>query len=129
MKGLILLLLFSIVGCATAPDKIDRQRQVAPVRKALKDYNNCLNENLKSCLKPKTEPKKIAETVAIKCEPRLNDYKSAVREVYAGGLDPKMEGYDALLLTKPETHANRIREKGKRATITRLLNARKSPAN
>lgn len=132
MKGLFLslpLLLLSISGCATAPDTIDRKKQVEPVRIALRGYNGCLHENLKSCLKPEAEPKKIAETVALKCEPRLNDYKMAVREVYAEGLNPQMEDYDDLLLTKPETHANRIREKGKRATITRVLNARKSPAN
>lgn len=128
-KGLILLVMISVSGCATAPVKIDRKSQLAQVRKAYTDYNNCLKQDLKSYLKPKAVPKKIADAVAIKCEPRLVDYKLAVREFYAEGLNPKMEGYEDLLLTKPESHANRIREKGKRATVTRLLNARKASVN
>ena len=128
-REMVLILMILVSGCATAPDKLDRKSQVAPVRKALREYNNCLSENLKSYLKPKADPKQIAEAVAVKCDPKLADYKSAVRKVYAEGLDPKTEGYDELLKTKPETHANRVREKGKTATIKRVLDARRSPAN
>ena len=128
-KGVMLLVVISVSGCVTAPVKIDRKSQLAPVRKAYSDYNDCLKQNLTSCLKPKAAPKKIADAVAIKCEPRLADYKSAVREFYAKGLDPKIEGYEDLLQTKPESHASRVREKGKRVTVTRLLNARKASVN
>lgn len=123
-KGLILLIVISVSGCATAPVKVDRKSQLAPVRKAYSDYNDCLKQNLTSYPKPKAAPKKIAHAVANKCEPRLADYKLAVREFYAKGLNPEMEGYEDLLRTKPESHANRIREKGKRATITRVLDER-----
>jgi len=128
-KGLILFVVISVSGCAAAPVKIDRKSKLAPVRKAYTGYNDCLKQNLKAYLKPKAVPKKIADAVAIKCEPRLVDYKLAVREFYAKGLDPKMEGYEDLLRTKPESHAGRVREKGKRATITRVREVRKASVN
>lgn len=125
-RGIMLFAIVSVTGCAAVPAKPDPQIQLAPVRKAYGDYNECLRQNLKPFLKPKADPKKVADAVAIKCEPGVLEYKSAVKEVYAKGLDPKMGGYDDLLLTKPENHANRIREKGKKATMARVLNARKS---
>lgn len=125
-KGVVLLLMILVSGCSTLPRKTDKESLVIPVRKAFKSYNDCLRQALNSHWEPKAKPKTIADAVALKCEPSLEEYKSAVRAVYAEGLDPKMAGYHDVLASKPENHANRIREKGKSAVVARLLDARNS---
>jgi hypothetical protein len=136
-KHLALFLLALLCGCAaSAPkmdqkvdQKVDQKDELAPVREALRDYNDCLKLNVKPYLRMKTKPKAVADAVAVKCERKLSDYKFAVRDVFVEGLNPESDGYNKILISKPEAHADRIREKGKRATIARVQQARKPAAN
>ena len=130
-RNLALLLSILTGGCATGQPTVDQvesaPKQVitlAPIREALGNYHDCLRENVKAYLKAKAKPKQIANTVAGNCEPELTQYQLAVREVYAQTLNPAMAGYADMLVSKPEIHANRVREKGKLATVERVTAAR-----
>jgi len=123
---LALLLVLAVSGCATtAATKPAPKDELASIREALRNYHDCLKQKVEPYLKTKTKPKTIAEAVAKKCEPVLTDYKFAVREFYVEELDPKSEGYNKVVQSKPEIHAKRVRSKGESATIARVLEARK----
>jgi len=130
-RYLSLFLVLALCGCAsvtpkTAPPPKD---ELTSIREALRMYHDCLKQKVEPYLKTKAKPKTIAEAVAKKCEPALSDYKFAVREFYVEGLSPETEGYNKLLLSKPEIHAKRVRTKGESATIARVLEARKAAAH
>ena len=127
--NLALLSIVLVCGCATVAPQTDRKAELGPVREALRCYRDCLKQTVKPYFDIKTKAKVIADAAAIKCEPKLNDYKFAVREFFAEGLNPAIDGYNKILLSKPESHANRVRENGKRATIARVLEARKLMEN
>jgi len=123
-----LFLVLAVCGCTTvAPKSAPAPKdQLTSIRESLRIYHDCLKQKVEPYLKTKAKPKTIAEAVAKKCEPALNDYKFAVREFYVEGLSPETEGYNKLVLTKPEIHAKRVRTKGESATIARVLEARKA---
>jgi hypothetical protein len=128
--SLPLLLLLSLAGCASLPTQTSEPKtepgdNLASIRAALRGYHDCLKQKVEPYLKTKAKPKAVAEAVAKKCEPALNEYKFAVREFYVQGLSPQTEGYNKVLLAKPEAHAKRVRAKGESATIARVLEARK----
>jgi hypothetical protein len=126
-----LLIVLAVCGCATVAPKSapPPKDELASIREALRMYHDCLRQKVEPYLKTKSKPKAIAEAVAKKCEPTLDDYKFAVREFYVEGLSPQTEGYNRLLLSKPEIHAKRVRTKGESATIARVLEARKAAAH
>jgi hypothetical protein len=123
-----LLLVLAVCGCAAVTPKSAPvpKDELASIREALRMYHDCLRQKVEPYLKTKAKPKAIAQAVAKKCEPALEDYKFAVREFYVEGLSPETEGYNRVLLSKPEIHAKRVRTKGESATIARVLEARKA---
>jgi hypothetical protein len=130
----VLFLSMLICGCATGTQKTgqgsaqeeESATSLRPIREALHAYNGCLQQNVKPYLNSKAKPASIADTVAGSCEPQLAGYKTAVRNIYAKALNPNLKEYPVLVQTKPEKHADRVREKGKRATIAKVLSARES---
>ena len=122
---LALLISITVCGCAAGTPKVDQGPALGPVRDAHRIYAVCLKQQVKPYLETAAKPKDIAGTVAEKCEPKLSRYKVAVREVFATQLSPDSDGYAYLLMSKPEIHANRVREKGRQVTIARVLKARK----
>jgi hypothetical protein len=131
--NLALFLLISVCGCAASAPKTDQGTAqgiaLRSIRGTLNNYNDCLKQNVRPYLKMNAKTKDIADAVARECEPKLSDYKAEVRDFFAAGLDPKTNGYSRILVSKPESHANKIREKGRRATIARVLDARKLVVN
>jgi hypothetical protein len=130
---LSLFLVLALCGCAAVSPKTQTaplpKDELTSIREALRIYHDCLKQKVEPYLKTQAKPKTIAEAVAKKCEPALKDYKFAVREFYVEGLSPETEGYNKLLLSKPEIHAKRVRIKGESATIARVLEARKAAAH
>jgi hypothetical protein len=51
---------------------------------------------------------------------------TGVRDIYAKVYNSELKEYPDILKTKPEKHANRVRENGKRATIVRVMSAREN---
>jgi hypothetical protein len=127
--NITLLLVLTVSGCAAISPKTEPKdepkNELTSIRGALKKYHDCLKLQVEPYVKTKVKPKAVAEAVAKKCEPVLNEYKFAVREFYVEGLDPGTEGYNKTIQSKPEIHAKRVRIKGESATIARVLEARK----
>lgn len=135
---IVLFLSMLICGCAASTPKVNQgtvqeadQRinqsiSIKPVREALGAYYCCLQIKVKPYLNTKATPKSIADAVAKDCEPQLSDYKVGVRDIYAKVYNSELKEYPDILKTKPEKHASRVRENGKRATIVRVMSAREN---
>lgn len=89
-------------------------------------YSNCLNEEVKPLL-ASTEPAiDIADSVAHKCETILTQYRKDVSNyLFASTNEGSRTQYEVLMI-EPDRRVESLRDKGKRATISRVVDYRES---
>ena len=123
----ILISMISIVvlaGCATV--KPDTTNELNQVGQSVSTYGECLEREGSFLLRSSETPIDIAESVSYKCEIFLNEYRKSVVSFFTALTPAGSQSQYDLLMIEPDRRVMNLRDKGKRATISRVLDYRLS---
>lgn len=118
---LITLTVF-LTGCATP--RPDTTMELNEVSNKVSSYSKCLKSELHLFIDSAETPQDIADAVAHRCERKLSEYRTALSAFLIASTSPGSQTQYQLLMTEPDRRVEQIREKGRRATISRVIDYR-----
>lgn len=109
-------------SCSTVQTK---PQDISSVSHAASEYMTCIKSFVAERPWNQADPYFFADAATGSCEPYLVAYKIKVFEYYSSNLSTSDDFTYYLMLTEPESRANRLREKTKAAIMAHLFEDRK----